>query len=69
MATRCPRGAYFDEGGICGCGAGHENQDALDLAPGADSCTVPICGFCNKPLEEGDHRACFNKARARTLTN
>lgn len=64
MATKCPRGSMFDEGGICGCGAGHEDPAMLvdDVARslGAimpQSCSLPQCTRpgCRKSLEEGGH--------------
>lgn len=64
MATRCERGAYYDEAGICGCGAGHEDpaMQADDIARSLGaimphSCTVPRCGRpgCDKTLEEDGH--------------
>lgn len=64
MATRCEKGFVFDDGGICGCGAGHEDQarmaDDVARAHGAilpHSCTVPMCPRpgCGLTLEAGGH--------------
>lgn len=56
MATKCPRGSCYDEGGICGCGAGHEDPEMLvddltRLSDGENSCTDPRCEVCGKGLE------------------
>jgi len=56
MATKCPSGSCYDEGGICGCGGGHADpevlaQDVARLAGGESSCTDPICQVCGSSLE------------------
>ena len=60
MATRCSSGSVFDESGVCGCGAGHEDPSALrdhaSRLAGEDSCADPICKRCGRPLEAHSDR-------------
>lgn len=66
MATKCERGAYYDEGGICGCGAGHADPDMIAAERAAESRAAEerarlsrplppepppaLCTFCGKPF-------------------
>lgn len=67
--ARCPRGAYYDEGGICGCGAGHEDQEMVagELAKARERFARPLppdpspatCTYCGKPFNMiDDHSRC-----------
>lgn len=48
--ARCPRGAYYDEGGICGCGAGHEDPDMIAAERAAEECMAAKHARFSRPF-------------------